>query len=361
MDTRGTLYDGTTAYPHAVVVRVPSGGWLVVTTDSGHAQSVPLDQLTRSGEGTAVRLGRKDVPGWRLQLDPPINPDLLGQLPTATRFGGWIDRVGLGKAAAAFAVAAGAILAIGYGAPHWIAPHVPLAWEKNLGAAIVGDFGELRCRSPEGQRALEALAERVEPGVTAAGDRQIRFAAIDVNMFNAAAIPGSNIIFFKGAVTGARDADELAGIMAHEIAHVRRRHVTEALVRELGIGALIRLFAGGIGANAQQIMSLSYTRANEAEADRDAIAALKRAGIDPRPTARLFERLAKEDGAGVRLGVEWLESHPASKDRARRFAASYDPRLATKPALSEAQADDLYSVCWKGPAPEPVRRAPAPR
>ncbi len=360
MDTRGTLYDGTTAYPHAVRVGLLSDDRIVVTTDSGHSQSVPLDQLTRSGEGgSTIRLGRSDVPGWRLLLEPPIAPDLLAGLPGSGRFGGWIDRVGLAKAAVGFAVIAAAVLAVGYSAPHWIAPHVPLSWERNLGDAIVGDFGELRCRNPEGQRALNELAERVEPGVTKPGERQIRFAALDVNIFNAAALPGGHIIVFKQAIAETRDPDELAGIIAHEIAHVRRRHVTEALVRELGIGALVRLFAGGIGANAQQIMALRYTRANEAEADADAIQALRRAGIDPRATARLFARLGNDERRGVALDVEWLESHPASRDRAARFAAAYRPAAKTAPALTQQQGDELFNVCWKGP--RKVRRAPAPR
>jgi hypothetical protein len=358
VDTRGTLYDGTTAYAHAVSVRAPSSGWIVVTTDTGHAQSLPLDVLVRADGGTgSVRLGRSDQPGWRLLLQEPVAPELADALPRAGRYGGWIDRFGLGKAAAVCAGVTAIVLAVGYGAPRWLAPHIPQSWERDVGESIVGDFGELRCRNPEGERALNALAERIEPGVTRDGEGQIRFAALDVDIFNAAAIPGNHIIVFKQAITGTRDADELAGIIAHEIAHVRRRHVTEALLRELGVGALIRLFAGGIGANAQQIMSLSYTRANEAEADRDAIAALRSAGIDPRPTARLFERLANDDERGRAIGVEWLQSHPASRDRTQRFAASYNPKLRTTPALPEQDSDALFNVCWKGPS----KPAPTPR
>ena len=78
-------------------------------------------------------------------------------------------------------------------------------------------------------------------------------------MFNAAALPGGYIVVFKPAITET-NPDALAGVLAHEVAHVRRRHVTEALIRELGIGALVRMFAGNIGANAEQIVSLSYTR-----------------------------------------------------------------------------------------------------
>jgi len=217
---------------------------------------------------------------------------------------------------------------------------VPMSWERNVGNAMVGDFGQLRCRSVNGQHALEALVERVAPGATK-GDGAIKVAALDVPMFNAAALPGGHIVVFKPAITET-DPEALAGVIAHEVAHVRRRHVTQALIRELGIGALIRLFAGDVGANAQQIVSLSYTRANEAEADADAITMLKRANIDPRPTARLFQRLSKEV---PEFSAEFLQSHPASGKRAQRFAASFDPRARYQPALARSDADALFDVC----------------
>jgi predicted Zn-dependent protease len=215
-------------------------------------------------------------------------------------------------------------------------------WERNLGSAIVGDFGELRCRDAKGQEALETLVERVAPGATK-GPNAIKVAALNVPVFNAAALPGGYIVVFRPAITET-DPDALAGVLAHEVAHVRRRHVTEALIRELGIGALIRLFAGNVGANAEQIVSLSYTRDNEAQADSDAITMLKRAGITPKPTADLFVRLSKE---APRFSAEFLESHPLSSRRARNFAASFDPRAPYRPALTRDQWDALYDMCSK--------------
>lgn len=358
MATRGTLYDGATGYPHGVTVTA-AGDRLELVTDGGHRLDAPLAVLTRTDEGERVRLGRSDLPGWRLLLDGAADADLLPHLPARARYGRWIDRHGLAKAAVACGVVAAGVVALGYAAPHWIAPHVPIGWERNLGDSIVGDFGDNLCTHRGGQQALEALAERVEPGVTR-GPNRIRFAALDVDMLNAAAIPGNHIVVFKKIIRDGRSPEELAGVLAHEIAHVRRRHVTEALLRELGIGALIRLFAGGIGANAQQLVSLSYTRANEAEADADAIASLRRAGIDPRPTADLFRRLGGERTEAGSL--QWLESHPASGGRARLFAASHDPRVTYRPALSDPQATALYDACLQPSRSRPrVRPAPARR
>ena len=336
----GRLYDGATAHAHHVRVTVGDGK-LELVQDNGWSDTVDAASLKRI-EGSALRLGRTDMPGWRLLLPAEAEAEVAPLLGRQERYGRWIDRIGLVPAVAAGAILTAAIVGIGYAAPRWIAPHIPMRWERDMGSAIVGDFGTLRCRSVEGQRALEAVVERVAPGATK-GPEAIKVAALDVPAFNAAALPGSYIVVFRPAITET-DPESLAGVLAHEVAHVRRRHVTEALIRELGIGALIRLFAGTVGANAEQIVALSYTRGNEAEADADAIAALNRAAVDPRSTARLFRRLAKESPD---FSAEFLRSHPLSNERAGRFAASYDPRAHYRPVLDREQADALFDICRK--------------
>jgi predicted Zn-dependent protease len=102
--------------------------------------------------------------------------------------------------------------------------------------------------------------------------------------------------------------------------------------------------AGNIGANAEQLVALSYTRQNEAQADSDAIQMLKRANISPKPTAALFTRLSKDAPA---YSAEFLQSHPLSSKRAQKFAGSFDPRARYQPALSRDQADALFDICRK--------------
>jgi Zn-dependent protease with chaperone function len=339
----GKLYDGVTAHPHDVRVTVRDGR-IELVQDSGWSDSVDGSLLRRIETGPGgLRLGRTDLPGWRLTLPAEAGGAMEPLLGRPERYGRWIDRVGLVPAAIVGGVLTASIVAIGYLAPHWLAPHVPVSWERNLGTAIVGDFGDIRCRDSNGQRALEQLVERVAPGATE-GPNGIKVAAIDVPMFNAAALPGGYIVVFKPAITEA-DPDALAGIIAHEVAHVRRRHVTEALIRELGIGALIRLFAGDVGMNAEQLVALSYTRKNETEADLDAIAMLKRAGISPKPTADLFRKLSSEDKDTPGFSAEFLQSHPLSNKRADRFAASFDPKAHYRPALERDRLDALFDIC----------------
>lgn len=339
---RARLYDGATAHPHDVEVEAGSSA-LILTQAGGWSETVDSSLLKRLGGAKAeLRLGRTDLPGWRLILPNEAEGELRPLLGREDRYGRWIDRVGLVPALLVGAGITAVVLGVGYLAPAWIAPHVPMRWERDVGGAIVGDYGSLRCRNADGQRALEALVERVAPGATKGPDG-IKVAALDVPVFNAAALPGGYIVVFKPAITET-SPDALAGVLAHEVAHVRRRHVTEALIRELGIGALIRMFAGNIGANAEQIVSLSYTRSNEAQADSDSIQMLRRANISPSPTAELFARLAKES---PEFSAQFLNSHPLSSKRAQKFAASFDSHAHYQPALDETQADALFDICRK--------------
>jgi len=338
------LYDGHSG--HRQQVRVDSHEDAIeLTYDNGNFETVAAGLLTRlDSDKKSIRMGRSDEPGWRLVAPMEAEAELRGLIAKPAHYGRWIDRIGLVPALAAFGAVAASVVAIGYLAPQWLAPHVPESWERNVGTAIVGDFGDNRCRGAGGQRLLEQMVERLEPGATR-GDKAIRIAAIDYSIFNAAALPGGHIVVFSGAIQEIEDPDALAGIVAHEIAHVRRRHVTEALIRELGIGALIRLFAGDIGANAQQLVALSYTRDNESEADTDAIATLRRAGISPVPTGKLFEQLAKEGGEGAGFDAEFLNSHPLSGARAKRFAAAAPKGQAVRPIMSPTEFKTLKAMC----------------
>jgi Zn-dependent protease with chaperone function len=344
----GRLYDGVTGHPHEVTVAFDAG-FIRLSQPGGWSDDVEAQNLKwLEGSRDTLRLGRRDQTGWRLVLPSEAAPQVEALLGKGERYGRWIDRIGLVPALIVGGVVTAAVVGFGYIAPHWIAPHVPMSWERNVGSAIVGDFGNLKCRSSDGQKALEALVERVAPGATRGPDA-IKIAALDVPVFNAAALPGGYIVVFKPAITET-DGDALAGVLAHEVAHVRRRHVTEALLRELGIGALVRMFAGNLGANAEQLVALSYTRANEAQADDDAIQMLKRANISPKPTAELFQRLSKESPA---FSAQFLQSHPASDKRSRNFAASFDPVAHYQPALGRDQSDALFDICTKRTA---VRR-----
>lgn len=345
------LYNGETADRHLVSVKALGNGLMLSHPDGASETLDPADLTIVDSDNRQITLGHKQRSGWRLVLAEPVTPEIASLLPGKTEYGGWVDKVGLWKASGAMAVVAAVVLAVGYTAPTWLAPLVPESWERNLGTALVGDFGENACHTNNADVALRKMVQRVDP--SALSTAHIPMTVIDVGIFNAAAIPGNQIVIFKGALDDTENPDAMAGILAHEIGHVRKRHVTQALIRELGIGALIRLFAGDIGANAQQLVSLSYTRANEEEADQEAIKALDQAGIDPRPTGALFRKLADE--SGPLDSVKWLNSHPRSAERAKLFDASWVKGRNYQPSLSKADYAALQKACASKPASDETK------
>jgi predicted Zn-dependent protease len=224
-------------------------------------------------------------------------------------------------------------------APEAVARHMPLAWERKLGAAFEMPIEATRCADPAAQVALDRIVDRLDPKARSDG---FTVELADVDIANAAALPGGRMIVLNGLFEDVDNADAIAGIVAHEIAHVRRRHVAAGMVRQLGMGTIVTLLGGGaVASNAGGLLSLKFTRSAEAEADSDAIAMLAKAGIDPRPTAAAFEEFRKQEGDWP----EWLGDHPASAGRAKSFAASYGAKRIYQPVLGDDEAKSLMSAC----------------
>lgn len=338
MTSSGWLYDGESAIRHEVRVQA-SGRALLIDLADGRRDTVPAERLVHmESRDEGEVFGRSDVAGWRLGLLEP-DGELAHLLPRRQVYGRWIDRLGLVRAAAIGLVLSAAVLFAGSRFPTWAAPLVPMSWEKRFGDTLVGDFGGRFCKGAGGQAALRKLAARLSPKASALNIR-----VADLPMVNAAALPGGNIVIFRKLLDEAEGPDEVAGVLAHEIAHVEERHVTEALLRELGVGVVIAAFGGGTGANIETLLSARYSRDAEREADDAAIRSLARAGVSPIPAARFFERMASQEGR-LADGLAYLSSHPPSAERQGRFRQSAVRGKDYRPTLSEAEWKALANIC----------------
>jgi hypothetical protein len=340
------LYDGSSGVRHEVDVGVFLGD-LVIERADGSLERVPVRDLSlvdRNADGLTI--GRPAIDGWRLRVPAPFLPELDALFPRGHGYGGWIDRVGLWPAAAGLGVVSALILTFGYFAPTLLAPLVPASVEKTYGDALVGDFGGKYCSTKLGDAALKRLTAKLD-----ANPDDLNVRVVDVPIVNAAALPANNIVLFDKLLETVETPEELAGILAHEIAHVRRRHVTAALIREFGVGIFAAAFGGTTGGNVDGFVSLSFTRRAEQEADDDAIARLTGAGISPKPTAAFFARLRK---AETNLGrfepaLAYLSSHPLSGDRARRFETAARKGPVYTPALTSREWTELRAICSRRP------------
>ena len=345
---RGWLYDGTTAARHEVEVSPAGAESLLIAAADGERREVPRASLfhvdTRAGWEV---YGRTGVDGWRLGLAAADAKTLQALLPPRRKYGRWIDRIGLVRALVAAVLLSAAVIFVATRFPGWVAPYVPKSWEANFGRPVMAGLQGRFCNGPGGQEALRRLAATLSPQ---AASLDIR--VVDIGIVNAAALPGDHILIFEALLRRAEGPDELAGVLAHEIAHIENRHVTEAMVRQFTFGLVVSLFGGGTGANLETLLQARYSRGAEAEADADAIAALRRAGISPLATAGFFGRVAEQERrlGALGRGRSYISTHPDSAERQRRFRESAGGRTDYKPALSREEWRALVDICRNDPA-----------
>ncbi len=146
---------------------------------------------------------------------------------------------------------------------------------------------------------------------------------LDTRLVNALSLPGGFVYVTSGLVVAIRDEAELAGVLAHEIAHVAARHGTQQLSRHQLVAFVTSLgdaFFGGLASPLPSVVtgleSLSYSRGDEAQADDLAAGYLHRAGYHPKGLATFFDLLwrSRQESHLERF----LSSHPLSADRATR-------------------------------------------
>lgn len=153
--------------------------------------------------------------------------------------------------------------------------------------------------------------------------------AADINAF---ALPGGYMYVHRGLIEAARNENELAAVIAHEMAHVAERHGTEQATKAYGAQAglgILGQFLGGkdgrIGIAEQVIGSLGinalfmkFSRGAEEEADRVGLQMLARAGYDPMAMASFFELLAAQRQRNPGAVEQFFSSHPAPANRAAK-------------------------------------------
>jgi predicted Zn-dependent protease len=136
---------------------------------------------------------------------------------------------------------------------------------------------------------------------------------------NAFALPGGIIVVHTGLIEVTKRPEELAGVLAHEVQHVERRHSLRGLVKELGWRGLWAVAMGDVagsmaGQAVAELTSLQFSRDHEREADLYGFDALVNAGIDPSGLPAFFATLSAISGSQV---PAFLSTHPPSEDRDR--------------------------------------------
>lgn len=350
---RGHFHDGRTARRHQAEVRFGEHGLNIRIDGRPDPMIWPyrtLHLVSGRQSRQEVRLANRDAPDARLVIEAPEFLRLLelhalhlarrGPVSSARTLKITVLVVGL------LAIVGGLVLAL----PRLAQPMartIPLRWQVAWGAALTETFvaGHTPCSGPAGQRTLDDLTDRLMAGAGAPMPITVR--VVRSPQVNAFALPGGQLVVLSGLIGSAKSADQVAGVLAHEIGHVVHRHPMEGLIRQLGAKLLFTLIGGNSGALVGDLVNLSYSRKDEGQADATAVRLLNAAGISADGLASFFQGIAARTPESVEKFTVFLSNHPTTK--ARAVTVHRLNRLANgAPALDQTAWKALRAICKPG-------------
>lgn len=209
-----------------------------------------------------------------------------------------------------------------------------LAQETRIGSMIMQDIRQSPRYVDDAELSdyVNQLGYRLAGASQDSSSRQFNFFIINDPTLNAFALPGGNIGIHTGLLLAAQHESELAGVLAHEIAHITQSHLARMLEQQkqmqlptLAALALAILAARSNPQVAQAAISLSqataiqsqldFSRDNEREADRIGMQTLNKARFDPRGMVDFFQRLQTTNRLMEHNAPEYLRTHPLTTQR----------------------------------------------
>ena len=161
------------------------------------------------------------------------------------------------------------------------------------------------------------------------------FNSSDVNAY---ALPDKHLVINTALITFCENPEELAGVMAHEIAHIEKNHVMRKLSKEIGFAALSAMIGSGqAGAEGLRILSsTAYDRKMEEEADSFAVDYLQNSKIAPSRFADLMYRISLKESV-LQKNLTLISTHPNTEKRAQSILEQSQKRdVAYEPLLADS-------------------------
>ena len=344
----GIYFDGVTSARHDVVVALTQSG-LQISNPDGHVQAEwPYNEIEGlTAPDSVLRLGRRGSTVLeRLEIrDPALAAQIDARAVHVDRAGALQRRQRIRVIGWSVAATTSLLLVAWFGMPAIAArltPLLPAGIEGKLGEAVdmqirgmllapkdgtTPDCGASPSETA-GRAALDKIVRRLE---AAAGlPHPLRIDVVRRDAANAIALPGGHVYVFSGLIAKADNADEVAGVIAHEIGHVANRDGTKALIQGAGLsilfGMLLGDFVGGgaVVYGARTLLQSSYSRETETAADAYGAGLMNKAGGDTYAMAAMLDKI----GGATEPGMKILLDHPETKARVaaiRKLAGNQAP------------------------------------
>lgn len=358
----GYYLDGRSAVRRTATVRIGRDG-LQIRPQGGAILWWPYPEIRQtqgSYSGEQVRFERGGAAAEVLLIPDPaflesvhqIAPGLRGRFHDPSRRRARLVLIPVAAGVTAVLVAALYL----WGIPALaavLAARVPVAWEERLGEAVIDQLAapEKRCTETGPANALGEIL-RILTAPLPKIPYTLRLIVVDDKTFNALAVPGGYIVVYRGLLERTRSAEELAGVLAHEVQHILLRHTTRTLIQNASTGLLLAALAGdmsrimGYGLeSARTLGMLRYSRRQEEEADAAGMVLLRAAGIDPDGMISFFETLRRREVAGPKV-LSYLSTHPSTEDRIQKLKSlTGRKRFPSVRLLPGHNWEDVKKIC----------------
>lgn len=342
---KASYFDGQTPAKHEATVTLGPACLFIYLKDGRQLAwaygEVRQTQGSFAGEEVCLEWG-KDLPESLIIGDRRVLVELRRRAPgLGGRFRGPVKGQRLIGKAVLMGVGAIAVLfgLYAWGIP-WATvqatPLIPVAWEEWLGAQAIDTLApkEDRILDPQRLGALNRITKTLAATVPDS-PYDFRLYLLKRDEVNAFALPGGRIVVYSGLLNRTKRAEEIAGVLAHEMVHVTHRHSTQSMLRGLSSRILLAALTGsdqmaGAMETAVSVGMLHYDREAEAEADREGMALIQRAQVDPKGMVDMMREL-QHAGGTLPKALVYLTDHPDTGDRVRELEAlsrkaAYTPR-----------------------------------
>jgi Zn-dependent protease with chaperone function len=349
-------FDGTSSRRHAATLAFTDALEIAVDGETKARWAYADIRRADGAPGTLRVFCQSAPPLARVEIrDPALAAELTSRAVNLDEH--HLGRRGVAKIVGwSLAATLSIVLVVLFGVPlaaDRLAPLVPESFERRLGEASEKQvkivFGEKTCSSsPAGQAAFEKLVTTLR---AAAGlDTSVQSAVVSSEIPNALALPGGKVIVFDSLIAKANSPDEIAGVIAHELGHLKHRDNMRGLIYNGGTSFLIGLLFGDItGSSAvifasRTLVTSSYSREAETAADTFSIEVMQKLGRPPKAMGELMLRVTgKEGGKGLTI----ISTHPLTEDRLARMSKE-DQTPKGPPLLTDAEWQALKGICGKG-------------